>query len=272
MPKDYQLRSGHHTLSGKTWASVQRATTDEVLNIWMETPKLPTLSLKGVEGKTISEDQDAQDPGEESQHETPLAGTDAAPKYTELGSDLSMKPFLEWLVLDDFGIKDNLESHQKVNGFLGTIYNSLSALCPVLGESTVPQPPLNTTLDSDATLIQPQQGDRPIPQVQAFINQVSGSGKPLIYISGKTVKDVDDLTYKLRLEASATDETIEQRLWKSAAKLLHYYISKDHDPNLTSIQLYWGFLYEIIVRSLLLPNLCLLRLLAEESSPDRCSL
>ena len=216
----------------------------------MDTPRLPALSVQNSEGKTISEDKDAQESGEESKQETPPAGTAANPSFTELSSNLGTKPFLEWLVLDDFGIEDDSSTQVKIDRFLRAICHSLSAFCETQGPTAAPQTASNSRPDAAAPLVQPQQGDEPSQPLQMFINQVSGSGKPSISVAGKTAKDVDDLTYDLQRVAASADEIIEQRLRKVSVELFHYYVPSDQNPTTSPIQLYWGLLYEVIVRFL----------------------
>ena len=219
----------------------------------MVTPQVPAVSVQNSEGKPISEHQGGQEPSEESMQEEPPVGTAANPAYTELGSNLGTKPFLEWQVLDDFGIKDDSSNQVKTERFLLVIYHSLSAFCEMQDDVEATQTAQTTTHSASSPLSDQQQHDEASHSGQTFINRVSGNGKPSISVAGKSAKDVDDLTYELQKAAPSTDEVVEQRLRKTSVELFNFYMPQDHEPNLPAIQLFWGLLYEVIVRYLSQP-------------------
>ena len=128
-PKDFTLRIGIHTLTGASWSSVQQSADSEVLNIWMDTPKPPALSVQDTDGNTITERQDAQISDTESLHKATPARTASDRTYKELNPVPVIKPFLEWFVLDDFENRDESAPEVRVDRFLSAIYYSLSASC-----------------------------------------------------------------------------------------------------------------------------------------------
>ena len=138
-PKDFTLRIGLHTLTGATWASVQQSTDSEVLNIWMDTPKPPAISVQDADGKIVTERQDAQYSDSESLHKATSARTATDRKYKELNPVPVIKSFLEWFVLDDFGNRDESRPEVRVDRFLSAIYHSLSASCASQNTEEAPQ-------------------------------------------------------------------------------------------------------------------------------------
>lgn len=157
VPKDFTLRIGLHTLTGASWASVQQSTDSEVLNIWMDTPKPPALSVQDADGNILTEQQDAQNSDTESLHKATPARTARDPTYKELNPVPVIKPFLEWFVLDDFENRDESTPEVRVNRFLSTIYYSLSASCA--SRSTVGAP-------QAAQIPQPGQNPAQLPAAQ----------------------------------------------------------------------------------------------------------
>ena len=138
-PKDFTLRIRLHTLTGASWASVQQSTDSEVLNIWMDTPKPPAVSVQDADGNIITERQDAQNFDTESLHKATPATTATDRMYKELNPVPVIKPFLEWFVLDDFENRDESTPDVRVNRFLSAIYYSLSAKCAPRSTEGAPQ-------------------------------------------------------------------------------------------------------------------------------------
>ena len=165
-PEDFKLRIGLHTLTGSTWASVQRATNTEVLNVWMDTPKPPAVSFQNADGNTILKQQGAQDSDTDPLDKTTSTSIVVNPQYEKLNTVPIVEPFLEWRILDDFGNRDNSVSKVKTKRFLSAIYHSLSASCAPQSTELVPQqgaqrPQLNEIPNGEhtTTISQNLQGD-----------------------------------------------------------------------------------------------------------------
>lgn len=272
---------------------MQRSTDAEVLNIWMDTPKPPVVSVRDASGNTIAEQQDVQDSDTESLHETTPARTAMNPTYKDLDPVPVIRPFLEWLVLDDFGNRDESATDVKVNRFLSTIYQSLSATCASKSAvsasqaAQIPQPGQNsnhrhaaqteqTTVASQSPQVGPtlqggstdqggqtaslghasqpgqtsQAGQSP-QAAQMLLNEASGIGRPTISVTGRTLRDVDDLIYKLKQQIVGSNTIIEQQLREETAKLFSYFVPTTHNETLAPVRLIWGLLYELIVSSFL---------------------
>ena len=281
---------------------MQRSTGAEVLNIWMDTPKLPSMSSQDADGNPIAEQQDDQDSDTESLHETTPASSATNPIYEELHPVNVIRPFLEWLVLDDFGNHDESAPEVKVERFLSAIYHSLSASC--VSQSTVSGPSAAQTLHTgetsnhgQAAQIGQANGGSQNPQVelrrligqsgqtvapghasllgqspltgrtsqasqfcqgvQLLPTQASCSGRHKFPVVGRTSKDVDDLTYQLQQQTVGNATIVEQQLRKETANLFECYVPATHNESLVPVRLFWGLLYELIVRSLLVPIKCL---------------
>ena len=137
-PKDCKLRIELHTLTGSTWASVQQSADAEVLNIWMDAPKLPALSVEDTDSNTLTNQQDGRDSYTESLYKMTPTRTGMSLVFEELRSVPLVRPFLAWIVLDDFGNQHQFSPEVKVNRFLSEIYHSLSATC--MSQNSVPGP------------------------------------------------------------------------------------------------------------------------------------
>ena len=273
-PKDFKLRFGRHTLTGSTWESVQRSCDTEVLAIWMDTPELPAISVQDADSNTITEQEGAQNSAAESLHETTRAKTATNPTYPKL-EPTPYTPFLEWLVLDDFGNRDESTPEVKADRFLSAIYRSLTADCAP--QSTAAAPQAAQTLRTGQIPMQgypaltdqtafgsqdPQPRQRPpteqpsqpnqtpwAPQIP--VTQADGTGRQNIKVVGKTAKDVDDLTYRLRQQADENETMIELQLRTESKEFFAYYMPATHNELLDPVRIFWGLVYELIVSSLL---------------------
>ena len=187
----------------------------------------PTVSVGDADGNTVGEQQEAQHSDTASLHQTtPPAGTATNTIYETLEPVPVKMPFLHWNILDDFGNPDESVPEVKVNRFLSAIYHSLYASCASESAPSAPQ--------------------------AAQTSQASHSAKPSIWVSGRTSKDVDDLTYALQQQAHGSDPIIEQKFRKETVKLFYYYMPATADnETLAPVRLFWGLLYELIVSSLL---------------------
>ena len=250
-------------MTGSTWASVQRSSDTEILAIWMDTPELPAISVQDADSNPITEQEGAQKSATESLQEPTRAMTAMNPTYPKL-DPIPFRPFLEWLVLDDFGNRDESTAEVKVDRFLSAIYGSLTAECASQSTAVAPQAaqtlrtahnsiPEHAALTGQTTAgsQDPQPGQSP-QAAQMRVTQADGTGRQIIRVIGKTSKDVDDLTYRLRQQADGNETMIEQQLRNETAKLFSYYLPTTHNELLDPVRIFWGLVYELIVSSLLL--------------------
>lgn len=241
----------------------------------MDTPKLPAISVQDADSNTITEQEDAQNSATEFLHETTGEMTGTNPAYAKL-DPIPSRPVLEWLVLDDFGNRDESTPEVKVNRFLFAIYHSLTATCASQSTAAAPQAAQalrtgqnpfhgHAALTGQATVgsQDPQPGQRPpveqssqpsqSPQAaQMPVTQSDGTGRQKIEVIGKTSKDVDDLTYRLRQQAAENETMIELQLLNETANIFKHYVPTPHNELLDPVRIFWGLLYELIVNSLLL--------------------
>lgn len=267
----------------------------------------PVVSVGDADGNTIGERQGAQYSDTESLHQTtPPATTATNTIYEELEPVPVKKPFLHWIILDDFGNRDESVPEVKVNRFLSTIYHSLYASCASQSAVSAPQAAQTSQTGQDsnqqhkapssqkttvseypqavatpqggstdqsgptaslAHVIQPGQTPPTGPKsetgqlaqaIQRPAAQASHGAKPSISVSGRTSKDVDDLTYTLQQQAHGSGTIIEQKFRKETVKLFSYYVPVTADnETLAPVRLFWGLLYELIVSSLLLQPMTL---------------
>ena len=222
-PRDYPLRIGHHILDDRSWAGVQRSIDGEVLRIWMDTPKLPRVTIRKMDGTSGSDEHSTK----ESDHES-LAGAGSVrsmqkSNFTKMEKVPVVRAFLGWRVVDDFGETDDCPAEIQTRRFLSTIYDSLPATCT------------DATADQDSHTSVDRNGPH-----------MGRSARPKLWIKGKTRKVVDDLGYDRsngRKEAS-----IEQRLWWESCDFFKYFISEGNfHQDFAPILLFWGTLHEIMV-------------------------
>ena len=95
-------------------------------------------------------------------------------------------------------------------------------------------------------------GQRPQTSQTSPVVQ-SSSGRSTILVAGKTAKDADDLTYlymtqQHQQQGVVKDPIIEQRLRLETVRLFGYYVRTKHNDPLPPVRLFWGLLYELLVR------------------------
>lgn len=227
-PKDYRLCIGTHFLEDRTWASIQRSTTSEVLNIWMETPKLPRVSVKRADGDTSSDGLQSHVSDDEPILEA-RSTLETNASFPRIENVPLVTAFLAWRVLDDFGETDGCSIDVKMSRFLNAIYRSLSAVCE--------EKPRNAITYNASSRVSQKAG-------------IDRSARPKITIQGKVSRDVDDLVYEITQEVKRTEPSIEQKLFWEYRRLFNYFVPTEHDPNSAPVQLFWGLLYEIVVSSI----------------------
>ena len=225
-PLQYTLHIGSHLVKATSWAYVQHSATEEVLNLWMKTPRpaIPKVSVKNTEGDS---DQDSKltiesghDIGDDER-----AGAETSTASSELKSVPVVSAFLAWDIRDEFGEKDDSSVGTKVNRFLKAIYRALPATCQddVAGQS--------------ASATQTEQ-----------ITRTGKSARSRIKIVGKMLNEVQDLVYTRKSNTSGKEYPMERRMIEECTKLFNFFIPSVHERHSEPIKLFWGALYELMVR------------------------
>ena len=252
---------------------MQQSSDTEILAIWMDTPEIPAISVQDADNHPSTEQEGAQNSATESLHETTRAVTGTNTTYPKL-DPIPFRPFLEWRVLDDFGNRDESTPEVKVDRFLSAIYRSLTAECASPSTAAAPQAAQTLQTGQDSISVRaaltgqttagrqdPQLGQRPpieqssqpnqTPQAaQMRVTQADGTGRQIIKVIGRTSRDVDDLTYRLKQQADGNETMMQLR--KETVKLLSYYLPTIHNELLDPVRIFWGLVYELIVSSHLL--------------------
>ena len=224
-PHQYTLHIGIHTVKATSWAHVQHSATEEVLNLWMKTPRpaVPKVSVKNTEGDS---DQDSkltiesgQDVGDDER-----TGAETSTAISEFKFVPVVLAFLAWDIRDEFGEKDGSSVKTKVNRFLKAIYRDLPATC----QTGVAEPLTSAT------------------QME-HITRTGESARPRIGIVGRTLSEVQDLIYTRGSRTSGNEYPMERRMIEECTKLFNFFIPSGHERHSEPIKLFWGALYELMV-------------------------
>ena len=224
-PKDSKFHIGDHVIQDRTWASVQRSVNEEVLDLWMKTPKpnIPKVSIKGADSDSDVGSKVARDTDEESGAEEHSTSGHIA-TFARLEPVPFVSAFLSWQILDEFGEPDDSSHTVKTNRFLIAIYRALPATC----EGDMVERAANA------------------PQAE-HVARVSTSARSKISIAGRTLLQVDRLIDDMGLGTAKQAPSVEQKLRWSFSKLFNFFVPGDHDRKTAPIQLFWGALYELLV-------------------------
>ena len=237
-PHQYTLHVGIHMVKAMTWAHVQYSATEEVLNLWMRTPKpdVPKVSVENTEGDVDQDsrstpendiDQDSRSTPENGHslgdEEQARAETSNGP--SELGSVPVVSAFLAWDIRDEFGEKDDRSVEIRVNRFLKAIYRALPATC-------------------QASVIEPSAS---APQTEQM-TRTGENTRRRIDIVGKTLSEVKELVDGRELNKSRNEYPTGRRMIEECTKLLNFFIPGIRDRPSEPIKLFWGALYELMVR------------------------
>ena len=225
-PHQYTLHIGRHMVKATSWAHVQHSATEEVLNLWMKTPR-PTVPKVSVKNTEADSDQDSKltiesghDIGDDERK-----GAETSAAISELKFVPIVSAFLAWDIRDEFGEKDDSSVQTKVNRFLKAIYRALPATC----QDDVAEPSASPTQTEQIT-------------------ETGRSARPKIEIVGKTLSEVQKLVDTRNLITSGEDPSIEGRMMEECTKLFGLFIPNVDERRSEPIKLFWGALYEIIVR------------------------
>ena len=224
-PREYRFYIGEHEIQDRTWASVQKWAKTEVLNIWMKTPKppIPKVSVKGADSDsdTGSQIKDMDEESEAEDHSMSGQGTN----FKRLDPVPLTSAFLAWRILDEFGEQDESSPTIKTNRFLNAIYQALPAICK--GDTAE----LSTTAS----------------RAQHAAN-ITSNARPKISIEGKTLLEIDDLIHGTVSRTPMQGPSTEHKLRWEYSKLFNFFVPDELDRKFAPIQLFWGAVYELVVR------------------------
>ena len=225
-PHQYTLHVGIHMVKAMTWAHVQYSATEEVLNLWMRTPRpdVPKVSVKNTEGDVDQDSRSTPENGHSfGDEEQARAETSNGP--SELGSVPVVSAFLAWDIRDEFGEKDDRSVEIRVNRFLKAIYRALPATC----QASVTEPSASAPRTEQMT-------------------RTGENTRRRIDIVGKTLSEVKELVDGRELNRSGNEYPMGRRMIEECTKLLNFFIPGIRDRPSEPIKLYWGALYELMVR------------------------
>ncbi|KAG8527329.1 uncharacterized protein KY384_007481 [Bacidia gigantensis] len=239
-PKDYAITVNDQKIEAKTWASVQRSCSDDVLKIWIKTPKMKIrkssnpnikVSLPGMESSQSTDHSEVeQDPAEREQDSEPEA-TDsrrqsATPTvYDSMTTVPVVKPFLHWRIVDESGESKELTCEQTVNRFLNAIFRSVPA--HLKGHTYTPS-----------------SGAAPSTATRDLIAQ-----RPTVQITGKNLHDVVNTVNLIILNRPEEHNQTASALVDEIKRLLGYFFLLNHDPQHPPVRLLWGAINEVLSRA-----------------------
>ena len=225
-PHQYTLHIGSHMVKAITWAHVQYSATEDVLNLWMRSPGLdvPKVSIENTEGDADQDSQSITESGHNiGDEERASAKTSNCP--SELKCVPIVSAFLAWDIRDEFGEKDGRPVETKVNRFLKAIYRALPATC-------------------QASVAEPSASARQKEQ----ITRTGENARRRIDIVGRTLSEVQALLDTRELDRSENEDSTERSMIEECTKLFNFFIPGVHDKHSEPIKLFWGALYELVVR------------------------
>ncbi|KAL8753758.1 MAG: hypothetical protein Q9184_005330 [Pyrenodesmia sp. 2 TL-2023] len=201
--KQYPLLVGDQILSDVTWASIQRTSSEPVLRLWMEIPKLPKVKVRHVDGGSGPQEQQINDIEEDASEQPGFTSLNAGARFEELGRIPVVKAFLAWRVMDDYGDVNDCAVDVQAQRFLDDIYELLAAKC--VDDPRVP---------------------RHLP-VQGGPSTVAKRGPtPKLDIHGKTLEDVREMLST----APATEEmSFRKEILIEYEELFRYFIPGELD-------------------------------------------
>ena len=226
-PHQYTLHVGSHMVKAMTWAHVQYSATEEVLNLWMKTPRsdVPEVSVENTEGDIYQDSGLTTENGPNIGDEK-LARAETSNSPSELGSVPVVSAFLAWDIRDEFGEKDDRPVETTVNRFLKAIYRALPATCQA------------NVAESSASAPQPEQ-----------ITRTGENARRRIHIVGKTLGEVQGLVDEKELNGSGNEYPTERGMIEECTKLFNFFIPGVRNRPSEPIKLFWGALYELMVRT-----------------------
>ena len=226
-PIDYKLQVQGQIIDDNIWASVQQSAKEEVLEIYMKTPKParkdnPKISIKKADTDSESGSKTAHESDQDSLPEEELLPLPPT-IYEKLENAPIISSFFEWRILDEFGEPDESPLKDKLNRFLNAIYRSL----PV----TLIERPNDTSASN-------------IRESSAI--RVPRDARPKLFLVGKTLTEIEDL---LASDRAGGDASVPQKLFRAYTKLFKYFLPDLVDEQSAPVKFFWGAVYEILVKT-----------------------
>ena len=192
----------------------------------MKTPRptVPKVSVRNTEGYSDQDSKLTIESGHTIGDEE-RAGAETSTGFSELKFIPVVSAFLAWDIRDEFAEKDDSSVETKVNRFLKAIYRALPATCQA------------DVAEQLASATQMEQ-----------ITRTGKSARPRIEIGGKTLIEVQNLVYTRNSNTLGKEYPMERRLVEECTKLFNFFVPSVHERHSEPIKLFWGVLYEFMVR------------------------
>ncbi|KAL8920827.1 MAG: hypothetical protein Q9208_005999 [Pyrenodesmia sp. 3 TL-2023] len=219
--KSYPLLVGDQMLSDVTWASIQRTSSEPVLRLSMEIPKLPKVKVRHVDGSSDPQEQQINDIEEDASEQPGFTSSNAGARFEELGRIPVVKAFLAWRVMDDYGDVNDCAVDVQAQRFLDAIYKVLAAKC--VDDPRIP---------------------RHLPAQGGPSKDAKRGPRPKLDIPGKTLEDVREMlsiATAPEAEISARKKTLVEY-----EELFKYFIPGEHDQGSAPVRLFWGALHALL--------------------------
>lgn len=286
-PKKYKLYFHGEAIRADIWASVQKITEAEVLDLWMETPKhkgsketpkqkVPTLS---VESADAAEDLEKKTKEKESRNqETGVLDAKAglangASKKTRQGSRDSV---MDGLGSEPYSAvsKENKDQDQKED---------------IEETGTIDASPVKLERLENVPIVLPffqwrvideyggKYENTPLERVDRFLNLIYrnlpaavgettdglahvdktdprsktaalAAARKKPSIGGKTAEEVTQELIQVTANRSKEHAEIAQKTFALVVKVFNSFLPKDYEPQCAPMRLFWGALYEIVSR------------------------
>ena len=253
-PKQYKLHVHGQVFDASIWASIQKMTQSDVLELWMETPKPMGLKVSVDSPKTPNSTQVgqerkfsvAQDVSPNEQNTVPSsaavaeedvqdheeaglqAGLVEAPpaEYDRIEDVPIVKPFLHWRIIDESGDRDECPMNERVDRFLNLVYRNLPA---AVGDTTSgfiesPGSTSNVALTSLA------------------------KGMKKASIRGKSQEDVSSELLRSMINYSEEHRRVARAVLNLMPKILVSFLPREHESQAIFRNLFWGAVHEILSR------------------------
>ncbi|KAL8758055.1 MAG: hypothetical protein Q9199_001785 [Rusavskia elegans] len=221
--QNFPLMIGEQVLSDRIWASVQRLASEPILDLRMEVPKPPKVTVKDTGGGSSPQNQQLNNDDDDLNREKGSAQIRTSAGFEELRQAPVVKAFLAWPVIDEDEEVDVSMADRRVDRFLKDIYASL------------PERKVNNDFVQG-----PQtagSGSNPNPERDS---------KPKLDIQGKTLEDVRTLCL---MDCSVTADVLGRtEILTECEKLLGYFVPSDHDQGSISVQFFWGAVYALLAQ------------------------